>query len=136
MVRIMILTNRIGVYSGNTGGGSAMREKLCAALKKEGHELNMFAAGLNENADVGITDYSPMLLPSLRTLRAIWSMLKQSDVLIVSGSFSPCIPYGVLVARLLGVKSLVPARSLLCACLRVRTGVFGYVDVCTACLFA
>ena len=107
MATILVLTNRIGVFSGNTGGGSAMREKLCAALTAEGHDLRMFAAGLHDAADVGITDYSPMLLPTLRTLRAIWSMLREADLLIVSGSFTPCMPFGVLAARLLGVKSLV-----------------------------
>ena len=106
-VRVMVLTNRIGVFSGNTGGGSAMREKLCAALMREGHELRMFAAGLHDSADVAITDYSPMLLPTWRTLRAIWDMLRETDLLIVSGSFTPCMPFGVLVARLLGVRSLV-----------------------------
>ena len=107
MVRVMVLTNRIGVFSGNTGGGSAMREKLCAALTREGHDLRMFAAGHHDNADVGITDYSPMLIPSWRTLRAIWGMVRESDLLIVSGSFSPCIPFGMLAARLMGVRSLV-----------------------------
>ena len=91
MVRVTVLTNRIGVFSGNTGGGSAMREKLCAALTREGHDLRMFAAGHHESADVGITDYSPMLIPSWRTLRAIWDMVRESDLLVVSGSFSPCL---------------------------------------------
>ena len=107
MPRVCVLTNRIGSFVGASGGGSAMREKLCDALRAEGHDLRMFAAGLHDAADVGITDYSPMLLPTLRTLRAIWSMLREADLLIVSGSFTPCMPFGVLAARLLGVKSLV-----------------------------
>ena len=105
--RVCVLTNRIGVFSGNTGGGSAMREKLCAALQREGYDLRLFAAGLHASADVGITDYSPMLLPTWRTLRAIWDMLREADLLIVSGSFTPCMPFGVAAARLLGVRTLV-----------------------------
>jgi glycosyltransferase involved in cell wall biosynthesis len=107
MPTVVVLTNRIGSFVGSSGGGSVMREKLCDALCGEGHELRMFAAGLHDSADVGITDYSPMLLPSLRTMRAIWATLKGSDLLIVSGSFTPCVPFGVFAARLLGVRTLV-----------------------------
>jgi len=107
MPKVAVLTNRIGSFVGTSGGGSAMREKLCEALRSEGHELRMFAAGLHDCADVGITDYSPMLLPTWRTLRAIWDMLRESDLLIVSGSFTPCVPFGVAAARLLGVRTLV-----------------------------
>ena len=105
--RVAVLTNRIGVFSGNTGGGSAMREKLVAALQREGYDLRLFAAGFHASADVGITDYSPMLLPTWRTLRAIWDVLREADLLIVSGSFTPCMPFGVAAARLLGVRTLV-----------------------------
>jgi len=107
MPKVAVLTNRIGSFVGTSGGGSAMREKLCEALRDEGHELRLFAAGLHESADVGITDYSPMLIPSWRTLRAIWDVVRESDLLVVSGSFSPCLPFGVAAARLLGVKTLV-----------------------------
>ena len=79
--RVAVLTNRIGVFSGNTGGGSAMREKLVAALQREGYDLRLFAAGFHASADVGITDYSPMLLPTWRTLRAIWDVLREADLL-------------------------------------------------------
>ena len=105
--RVAVLTNRIGSFVGTSGGGSAMREKLCDALRSEGHDLRLFAAGLHASADVGITDYSPMLLPTWRTLRAIWDMLREADLLIVSGSFTPCMPFGVAAARLLGVRTLV-----------------------------
>jgi hypothetical protein len=48
-----------------------------------------------------------MLLPTWRTLRAIWDVLREADLLIVSGSFTPCMPFGVAAARLLGVRTLV-----------------------------
>jgi hypothetical protein len=107
MPKVAVLTNRIGSFIGTSGSGSNMREKLCEALREEGYELRFFAAGMHDDADVGITDYSHMLLPTWSTLRAIFDMLRESDLLIVSGSFTPCMPFGVLAARLLGVRSLV-----------------------------
>eukprot|EP00960_Hanusia_phi_P061102 764737-Hanusia_phi.AAC.3 len=104
---ILVLTNRIGTFSGHTGGGSAMREKLCAALIREGYELKMFAAGRHESADVVFTDYCPMMLPTWRALKAIWGLLKESNLVLVSGSYTPCIPLGLLMAKFLGIRSLV-----------------------------
>ena len=107
MGSILVLTNRIGTFSGHTGGGSAMREKLCAALVRDGYEIKMFAAGKHESADVVFTDYCPMMLPTWRALKSIWKLLKESDLVIVSGSYTPCIPFGLLMAKILGIRSLV-----------------------------
>jgi len=105
--KILFLTNRIGSYNGSSASGSAMREKLFAVLSQEGYDMKVFAAGTSDKADVEITDYSPMLFPSLRTLKGIWDLVADSDLLVISGSYTPCTLFGLGMARMKGIRSLV-----------------------------
>eukprot|EP00560_Eucampia_antarctica_P009164 CAMPEP_0197828028 /NCGR_PEP_ID=MMETSP1437-20131217/4679_1 /TAXON_ID=49252 ORGANISM="Eucampia antarctica, Strain CCMP1452" /NCGR_SAMPLE_ID=MMETSP1437 /ASSEMBLY_ACC=CAM_ASM_001096 /LENGTH=414 /DNA_ID=CAMNT_0043429099 /DNA_START=28 /DNA_END=1269 /DNA_ORIENTATION=+ len=95
---ITLLTNRAGSYEGISGGGSAMREKLLSSLEKEGHKVTCLAAGKN---DMKVTDSvrGPLLRLSMHNISILCKVISQSDLLIVSGSYTPLWVVGVSMAR-------------------------------------
>ena len=103
---ITLLTNRAGSYEGISGGGSAMREKLIRSLEEEGHKVTCLAAGKNE---MKVTDSSrgPLLTSSMQNLSKLFQVLSKSDLLIVSGSYTPLWIMGVSISRFVyGIPTL------------------------------
>lgn len=95
---VALITNRVGFYDGISGGGSAMREKLLASLKEEGHHVICLSAGKN---DMKVTDSvrGPYLRSSFHNLNVVRKVLSRSDLLIVSGSYTPLWAFGVVLCR-------------------------------------
>ena len=96
--RVTLITNRVGFYDGISGGGSAMREKLLASLQAEGHNVVCLSAG---KSSMKVTDSvrGPYLRSSLHNLKIVRKILSQSDLLIVSGSYSPLWVFGIILCR-------------------------------------
>lgn len=96
--QVVMVTNRIGVYKGQTGGGSTMRDCLCAALAAEGINVVPFAAGRGAQ-DVRDTARGPMLPATARNLGLLFEAVRKSDLVIVSGSYTPMWLYAAVLAR-------------------------------------
>lgn len=101
--RIVVVTNRIGEVHGETGGGSIMRNRLCATLEKEGYEVCCFSANRAAPETVE-TVRGPMIPWSRRNLDALWAALSNADMLIISGPYTPLLPASMLIASTLGVS--------------------------------
>lgn len=95
---LALITNRVGFYEGISGGGSAMREKLLATLKAEGHHVVCLSAGAN-NMKVTDSVRGPYLRASFHNLNIVRKVLSRSDLLIVSGSYTPLWAFGIILCR-------------------------------------
>lgn len=114
MRRVMIVANRIGLYKGDTGGGSIFRATLLDTLaKRQGFAATPLSIG---KAPVDYVD-SPrgiVMTPTLSNLRLVWNLVKQQHLVIVSGSWTVLTVWANFVALLHGVTcySFITMNSL------------------------
>jgi glycosyltransferase involved in cell wall biosynthesis len=104
-VQVLLLANRVGVFAGQTGGGSLMRAALAESLRAAGHSVEVAAAG-SETLRFEETIRGPMAVPSLANLRALWNAVGRAEQLVLSGSFNPLGPIAVRMARARGTPTV------------------------------
>lgn len=91
---VMLLSNRIGVISGQTGGGSIMREKLSIAVESELNcKLQRVDAAVLHHIESVFPPPGPILTLCMSNLSKLWRMVGEADLAIVSGSFTPLSPW-------------------------------------------
>jgi glycosyltransferase involved in cell wall biosynthesis len=101
--RIIIFGNRIGMYKGDTGGGSIFRSEMVKSLSTN-HLVESISLE-TKGVDIIETKRGPMLSLSLNNIRIILEAMLSNDIIIQSGSYTPLLVLCAYISRITGTVS-------------------------------
>ena len=101
---VVVFGNRVGIVKGETGGGSLFRASMLKSLAQR-FETEAFSIGLTE-VDCVETCRGPLMTTSFQNMVRVWKMVRKTDGVILSGSWTGLSAWCCLLCRLYGAACI------------------------------
>ena len=98
--KVVVFGNRVGIVKGETGGGSLFRASMLKSLAQR-FETEPFSIGLTK-VDSVETCRGPLMTTSFQNMIKIWKVVRKTDAVILSGSWTGLSVWCCLLCRFYG----------------------------------